>query len=88
MMKADRKVFSVQGEGKHIAGSLIPDSASTTHHMWQEYTQQGLYRQLFHFRRQLDVQRALSKISDQAQRDQAAIRLAPLRWGIRLSHCF
>lgn len=53
--------------------------------MWQEYTQQGLYRQLFHFRRQVDVQRALPKIPDQAQRDLAATRLAPVRYRSRLT---
>jgi hypothetical protein len=69
----------LQAEGRHTAGSLVPDSSSATHHMWQEYTDQGLYRQLFHFRRQLDVQRALNKIPDPTQRDQAATRLAPIR---------
>lgn len=45
----------------------------------RQYTEQALYRQLCHFRRQLDAQRALSKVKDAAARDEAAPKLALIR---------
>ena len=45
----------------------------------RDYSEQALYRQMSHFRRQLDAGRALGKFSDPVKRDEAATRLAPVR---------
>lgn len=47
--------------------------------MRQKYSEQALYRQLSHFRRQLDIERAMAKISEQSKRDEIASRLATIR---------
>ena len=56
----------------------MPDSNSSSH-MRQKYSEQALYRQLSHFRRQLDAQRALAKIPDPSKRDETASRLAAVQ---------
>ena len=66
----------MQGDAK--PGSL-PADVTSSGHMGQVYSEAALYRQLCHFRRLLDADRQLARISEPALKDQAAARVAPVR---------
>ena len=67
---------AIQGDAKP---GTLPADVNSSGHMGQVYSEAALYRQLCHFRRLLDADRQLTKISEPALRDQAAARLLPVR---------
>lgn len=65
-------------QGDAAPGTLSPDAASGAH-MAQAVTEAGLYTQLAHFARLLDADATLARTKDEAEREAAARRLAPVR---------
>lgn len=65
-----------QGDSKPGALPADPNSSAM---MRQVVSERDLYRQLTHFLRLVDADRLLERVEDEAKRNQAALRLAPIR---------